>query len=57
MRSKIEKQLFMNNIKVTASFGVACMANEEDLMNALEMADKRLYSAKNNGRNRICFEL
>lgn len=57
LRSKIEKQLFMNNIKVTASFGVACMANEEDLMNALEMADKRLYSAKNNGRNQICFEL
>lgn len=55
LRSKIENQLFINNIKVTASFGVACIASEEHLMNALEMADQRLYSAKNSGRNQICF--
>lgn len=55
LRKKIEDQLFINNIRVTASFGAARIMTDSQLSIALELADQRLYHAKNNGRNRVCF--
>lgn len=53
LRSQIENQIFVDNIRVTASFGVACIEDKDRLIKALELADKRLYNAKNNGRNQV----
>lgn len=41
-------------IKVTASFG-ACSSNAMNLEQLLDAADKALYQAKNQGRDRICY--
>jgi len=43
-------------IKVTVSLGASCSANDEDdEMAAIERADKALYKAKNEGRNRVAW--
>jgi diguanylate cyclase (GGDEF)-like protein len=55
LRKKIEGQLFIHNIRVTASFGATKIDAESQLMSALEIADKCLYKAKNGGRNKVCF--
>jgi len=57
LRGIIEKTKFMyknTRINVTVSGGVASR-NETDSSNeTLKLADKRLYLAKRNGRNRVC---
>ena len=55
LRKKIEDQLFINNIRVTVSFGAARIDAESQFISALEIADKLLYKAKNAGRNKVCF--
>ena len=40
-------------INVTASFGIAPMSAEEELNDTIEHADKALYQAKTNGRNKV----
>ena len=42
-------------IPVTASFGIACVASESDLIAAVKVADEALYQAKHEGRNRTVF--
>ena len=59
MRSKIEKQCIMNvpdnlEIRITSSFGVSSSDFGANSLNALiEQADKALYRAKEEGRNRV----
>lgn len=55
LRSKIESKIFDDGIRVTASFGIAHIQDEEQLIHSLEIADQFLYHAKNNGRNQVCF--
>lgn len=47
---------FSHQIKITCSFGVACLMLEEPMMNCLDRADKALYRAKMAGRNQIYTE-
>lgn len=41
-------------INITASIGFAMMSKGINVQNTLKMADKALYFAKDNGRNRVC---
>ena len=41
---------------VTVSIGVAVMSDEDDMESIVVRADKGLYFAKDNGRNRVCGE-
>ena len=52
IRQVIEKYDFKHNIHVTVSAGVATFNNEE-LYSLVDRADKRLYQAKQNGKNQI----
>ncbi|MCX7760237.1 MAG: GGDEF domain-containing protein [Hydrogenothermaceae bacterium] len=56
LRNAIEnREIKFNNhiIKVTASFGVTETKKTDDYISLFERADKALYKAKNNGKNRI----
>ena len=59
VRRKIERELFVihggeRSIGVTVSIGAAAMAaTDETLPSLLKRADKALYRAKNDGRNRV----
>lgn len=56
----LTKNNFQNSkketVKITLSFGFHTMQKGETLNEALERADKRLYEAKNNGKNQVVFK-
>jgi len=59
IRAAIEREQIRvdgRHIPVTVSIGVATLAAEdiESIDQMLNIADQRLYLAKNSGRNRIC---
>lgn len=54
LRSKIGEFEFNNIKKLTASFGIASSAVDDDINSIVERADQALYKAKNGGRDRIC---
>lgn len=56
LRKTIEEQVFKYNnkdIKVTISTGISSNTELQDAWDMLDEADKALYKAKNNGRNRV----
>lgn len=53
MRELIASFAFNGNIQVTASFGVATLNAHETLEQLFSNADKALYEAKHQGRNRV----
>lgn len=59
MHKRILKKKFIHNdehIKITASFGICSTSNKEiTIEEFLHSVDKKLYEAKNSGRNRIVF--
>jgi diguanylate cyclase (GGDEF)-like protein len=59
LRISIEKNMYLSTsgspVKVTASIGVATATKSaKEVDKLLSSADKQLYRAKNNGRNRVC---
>ncbi len=52
LRKEVEK-LDLGSIYLTASFGVACTTGKEELKGLFSRVDRALYSAKENGRNRV----
>lgn len=56
LRAKLELTPLIydgKTIKLTASFGVAQLKDEQTLNQLIEEADKKLYTAKREGRNRV----
>ena len=54
IRISLENHDFVNNIKVTCSIGLYQRKEEDfNLDNIIDKADKALYCAKRNGRNKI----
>ena len=56
LRKTIEEQIFKydnKDIKVTISAGISSNTELQDAWDMLDEADKALYKAKNNGRNRV----
>ncbi len=52
IRKQIEKHYFDEVENITASFGVTVYRESEAIIESIERADKALYAAKQNGRNR-----
>jgi diguanylate cyclase (GGDEF)-like protein len=53
IRSVIESNNFNNAGKKTASFGVTVYNDDKDIRSIIKRADDALYTAKNNGKNRV----
>jgi diguanylate cyclase (GGDEF)-like protein len=52
LRDTLGKTLLLDRVPITASFGVASLA-EDSISNMFHRADKALYEAKNAGRNMV----
>jgi len=53
LRRRLHSYRFMNDLIVTASFGVTQLENDDDVVRLVMKADKALYTAKRNGKNRV----
>lgn len=54
LREKVEALIFENNEVLTISIGVSMLAESETLESWIRRADRALYHAKSQGRNRVC---
>lgn len=55
LRACVEREPFETIGHITISFGVAVMEADDDEASLLQRADKALYKAKHQGRNRVVF--
>jgi len=53
LRCKITEYHFTQVKKLSASFGMAYLHKNDDIHTLLQRADKALYKAKNNGKNKV----
>jgi diguanylate cyclase (GGDEF)-like protein len=57
LRETVESYEFSDNLPVTLSFGVTLSRERDTVKSILQRADKAMYRAKNNGRNRVEWEI
>lgn len=53
LRSTIKNGSFIDDITISCSFGVTNIEGSDSVKSVVDRADKALYSAKQNGRNRV----
>ncbi len=53
IRRQIEQNIFDKAGKVTCSIGIAQLSEEDDMLSFLRRTDKTLYSAKEDGKNKV----
>lgn len=56
IRQTIESYTFTQELKITCSFGVSQLHSNDTYIELFKKADKALYKAKNNGKNRVEIE-
>ncbi|MGB5867644.1 MAG: diguanylate cyclase [Arcobacteraceae bacterium] len=56
IRATIESYSFINDLKITCSFGVSEFRTTDTLTSLFKRADLALYEAKNTGKNRVAME-
>lgn len=57
LRETAESHEFTDSLPVTMSFGVALSRDRDTVKSLLQRADQAMYRAKNNGRNRVEWEI
>lgn len=55
LRKSIEDDAFLKEKGITASFGLSVFDGTKDIEAVVDKADKSLYKAKSDGKNRVCF--
>lgn len=55
IKESINNHFFLENIKITASFGIAKLEENETISSLIQKSDYALYQAKKNGKNQIFF--
>jgi diguanylate cyclase (GGDEF)-like protein/PAS domain S-box-containing protein len=55
MRKSISSNIFIGDKPQTCSFGISTLSKTDTIESLFNRADKALYKAKNNGRNRVEF--
>ncbi|MEJ8306385.1 diguanylate cyclase [Saccharibacillus sacchari] len=56
-RESLESQSLSRKYRITASFGVATSVGDRTKAQLVEAADRALYRAKDEGRNRVCADV
>ena len=53
LRKMIQKHVFVNNLRLTCSFGIAEFQSDDNQDSVVKRADEALYLAKRNGKNQV----
>jgi two-component system cell cycle response regulator len=53
IRSEVEKHIYLDETKITCSIGLAELLHDDDVVSFIQKADKALYIAKVEGKNRV----
>ena len=53
IRNRVQEHAFPAGVRITASFGVSALREGDSVRKLMGRADRRLYAAKESGRNRV----